>query len=139
MSSPNKDKNALEVLADTASDDELRNRYDASKHSGRSSSENRDHYSTSSDTKEDDDSGGRGCSADDDMNSSIRKAASKAKKEGLRKGKWMVSKNMLSDRCIPCPYMPSNNFSYHLLSAGGGRRIYYKGHPSLQFRPHHIA
>ena len=90
MSSPNKDKNALEVLADTASDDELRNRYDASKHSVRSSSENRDHYSTSSETKEDDDSGGRG-SADGDLNSSIAKAASKTKKDGLRKGKWMVS------------------------------------------------
>ena len=88
MTSPNKDKNALEVLADTASDDELRHRYDASKQF-QSSSENRDHYSTSSETKEDDESGGRG-SADGDTNSSARKAASKAK-DGLRKGKWMVS------------------------------------------------
>ncbi len=96
MSSPNKDKNALEVLADTASDDELRNRYDASKHSARSYSENRDHYSTSSDTKEDDDSGGRGSV----VNVSVRKAAPKAKKDGLRKGKWMVRLFVISVRYL---------------------------------------
>lgn len=89
MSSPNKDKNALEVLADTASDDELRNRYDASKHSARSYSENRDHYSTSPDTKESEDLGGRD-SADGNTTGSIRKTTLKTKKDGLRKGKWMV-------------------------------------------------
>lgn len=91
MSSPNKDKNALEVLADTASDDELRNRYDASKHArSYSENENRDQCSTSSDTKEGDDLGSRGSPADNNTTGSIRKAASKTKKEGLRKGKWMV-------------------------------------------------
>ena len=100
MSSPNRDSNALQVLADTASDDELRNRYDASKHPGRSSSGSRDYYSSSSDTKEDDDLGRRG--SDVGISSNGRKAASKAKKDGLRKGKWMVSKNMVCPRCISC-------------------------------------
>lgn len=90
MSSPNKDKNALEVLADTASDDELRNRYDASKQArSYSENENRDHCSTSSDTKEGDDLGSRVSDASSNMTGS-RKAVAKTKKEGLRKGKWMV-------------------------------------------------
>ena len=129
MSSSNKDNNALQVLADTASDDELRNRYDAAKHSDRST----DHYSTSPDAKEDDDFG-RGS---DGGISSARKAASKAKKDGLRKGKWMVSKDMVCARCISC--MSSNASSFHLLSAGGGRAICYKDHPSLQCRPYHLT
>lgn len=133
MSSPNKDNNALQVLADTASDDELRNRYDAAKHSDRSSPGSRDNYSTSPDVKEDDDF----VRGSDGGISSTRKAASKAKKDGLRKGKWMVRKNMVCDCCIS--RMSSNAFSFHLLSTGGGGRIHYKGHPSLQFRPYYFT
>ena len=90
MSTPNKDSNALQVLADTASDDDLRNRYDASKNAGLSPVENSDHDSSPSYGKEDYNSGRRG-SVDSDTSSSVKKNGYKARKDGLRKGKWLVS------------------------------------------------
>ena len=100
VESPNQDDNALKVLAETASHDELLNpRHDDdgddTNHASRSSSGgNTDHSSGYSSTsspgvaaKEDGDLGGRAS----DGNSSNRKAADKAIKDELRKGKWMVS------------------------------------------------
>jgi hypothetical protein len=94
MSSKKNRDNALKVLADTASDDELRNRYDAAKHAGNHQGNKVDYSddSTSSLVKEEDDeSGGRGS----DGSSSSRKAEGKAKKDGWRKGKWMVSRSSM--------------------------------------------
>ena len=100
VESPNQDDNALKVLAETASHDELLNPRqhddgDARRHGSRSSSGNTDHssdyYSTSSGgAKEDDDSGGRAS----DGSSSNRKSADKAIKVGLRKGQWIVSRDL---------------------------------------------
>ena len=94
MASPNHHTNALKVLAETASDDELLNRHGDAKNGSRSSSGNMDPSSddsTSSGAKGDDESGDRGSCG----NNSGGKASAdkKGKKDvGLRKGKWMVSR-----------------------------------------------
>ena len=118
VESPNQDDNALKVLAETASHDELLNPHDdgdARRHGSRSSSGNTDHssdyyYSTSSGgAKEDDDSGGRAS----DGSSSNRKAADKAIKVGLRKGQWIVSRDSIiylhhvASPCCSCRYVIS--------------------------------
>jgi hypothetical protein len=90
------DNSALNVLAKTAtSDDELRNRHTATKHASRYSGGNMGQYNNdfaSTVTKEGSDDG-RGGS---DGSSSSRKASGrKAKKDGLRRGKWMVSRRRI--------------------------------------------
>ena len=89
MASQNQHNDALKVLAETASDDELLHRYDDAKHASRSSSGDVDpsgHVFTSSGAKGDDGSSGS------------KKTAESAKKDGLRKGKWIVS-NPSDDVC----------------------------------------
>ena len=100
---------ALKVLADAASDEELLNRYGDAKHGSRSSSGNTDpssdDSSSSSGAKGGDESGRRGSYGN---HSSGKKALladkgkKKEKKDGLRKGKWMVSR-IVCVHVFSCP------------------------------------